>query len=40
VLRRILTQAELEPASARQERIKRRAFTLVPDRGTPAIRRG
>ena len=40
VLRRILTQAELVPASTRQERIKRRAFTLVPDRGTPAIRRG
>jgi cytochrome P450 len=39
VLRRILTQAELVPASPRQERIKRRAFTLVPEHGTPAIRR-
>jgi cytochrome P450 family 135 len=39
VVRRILAQAELAPASPRPERIKRRAFTLVPDRGAPAILR-
>lgn len=39
VLRRILTQAELAPASRRPEPMRRRAFTLIPAHGTLAVRR-
>ncbi|MGK2877455.1 MAG: cytochrome P450 [Solirubrobacterales bacterium] len=39
LIREILTHTELAPASSRPERVRRRAFTLVPNHGTMTIQR-
>ncbi len=39
LIREIMTYTDLAPASSRPERVRRRAFTLVPNHGTMAIQR-